>query len=76
MSRLVEFVDELPRPRYGAPDKWKTVRDTLAGNAGVWARIEAKGGYPRQRLKDLGCEVCQVKGVTYARWAAVRQEER
>jgi hypothetical protein len=68
MNSLVEFVDDLPpgpRPR---PDKWKQIRASLAARPGQWARIDAKGGYPRQRLKDLGCEVRVVDGVTYARW--------
>lgn len=65
---LVEFVDALPETRRGRSDKWLEVRAALAARPGQWARIEAKGGYPRQRLKGLGCEVCQVKGVTYARW--------
>ena len=63
------FVSELPDgSRPGRPDKWKQIRATLAGRPGTWAKIDAKGGYPRQRLKDLGCEVTQIKGVIYARW--------
>jgi hypothetical protein len=65
--RDVEFVGELPESAR-RPDKWKEIRATLAGRPGEWAHISALGGYPRERLKQLGCEVRTVKGVLYARW--------
>lgn len=64
----VEFVDELPTT---AANKWKEVRATLAGQPGRWAKIDAKGGYPKQRLATLGCEVRTVEGQLYARFVGV-----
>lgn len=71
MSSLVEFVDELPE-QASRGTKWKEVRAALAGRPNEWARIYAPGGYPRQRLAALGCEVrtVTVDGTTqtFARW--------
>lgn len=57
-------------PAHLEPVTWQQVAATLVGRPGQWARIDAKGGYPRSRLRDLGCEVVSIKGVTYARWPA------
>jgi hypothetical protein len=67
VSGLVRFVDSLP-PAASRGTRWRDVRATLAGKPGQWALIDAKGGYPRQALKALGCEVKVVEGRTYARW--------
>ena len=66
-ANVVEFVGELPEEARRA-DKWREIRATLAGRPGEWAKIDAPGGYPRERLKQLGCEVRTSKGVVYARW--------
>ena len=71
----VEFVAELPEQvQRNRRSKWLEVRATLAGRPGEWARIHASGGYPRQRLAALGCEVRTVtvdgEHHTYARWPA------
>lgn len=71
VSDLVEFVDSLPE-KVVRSTRWTEVRATLAGRPGEWARIDAPGGYPRQRLAALGCEVRQVtvdgERQTFARW--------
>lgn len=67
MGDLVEFVDDLPE-QVRRPTKWTELRATLAGQPGRWAKIDAKGGYPRQRLAALGCDVRVVAGQLYARW--------
>lgn len=65
----VRFVAELPvNPK--RPSRWDEIAAELMTRPFTWALIDAKGGYPRQRLKDLGCEVRVVAGQTYARWVA------
>jgi len=70
-ARHLEFVDTLPA-QARRTSKWTDIRAELAGRPGEWARIYAGGGYPRQRLAALGCEVRTVtvdgEKQTYARW--------
>lgn len=68
-GQIVEFVGELPEAARSM-SKWTEIRAALAGRPGEWARLDAKGGYPRQRLRDLGCEVRTIQGQLYARWPA------
>lgn len=77
MSDLVEFVAELPE-RAQRRSRWAEIRAALAGRPGEWALIHAPGGYPRQRLAALGCEVRSVtvngEKLTYARWPSRARE--
>jgi len=63
----LEFVNALPAAA-ARKGKWERIANALTERPGEWAKIRASGGYPRERLKALGCEVRVVRGVLYARW--------